>query len=187
MNDCDKSYERYKNWQINKSRYKHESIGLILFLGIGFYVGSKIGGFIGGMIGFAAFAILYFVRLNKATKQSTPKTEVQKQEVPGQKKVVMVTTDIKGTESPTSITENGDRTKNMSGENKKTTETGYINKNNQRNAGKTDMQGTDHGQYLYAMECLNCGHKYFANGSDIWQRKCPECRGWRKIDINSSC
>lgn len=78
MGDYDKSYERYKNWQINKSRYKHESIGLILFFGIGFYVGSKICGFIGGMIGFAAFAILYFVRLNKATKRSAPKAEMQK-------------------------------------------------------------------------------------------------------------
>ena len=84
--------------------------------------------------------------------------------------------------------ENGDGTATMSGENKKTTETGYINKNNQRNAGKTDMQGTDHGQYLYAMECLNCGHKYFANGSDIYMvEKMSGMSGRRKIDINSSC
>lgn len=165
MGDYDKSYERYKNWQINKSRYKHESIGLILFFGIGFYV---------------AFAILYFVRLNKATKRSAPKAEMQKQEASKQKNSVNVATDIKRTVTPTSIMENGDRTATMSGENKKTTETGYINKNNQRNAGKTDMQGTDHGQYLYAMECLNCGHKYFANGSDIWLRKCPECQGGAK-------
>ncbi len=180
MGDYDKSYERYKNWQINKSRYKHESIGLILFFGIGFYVGSKICGFIGGMIGFAAFAILYFVRLNKTTKRSAPKAEMQKQEASKQKNSVNVATDIKRTVTPTSIMENGDRTATMSGENKKTTETGYINKNNQRNAGKTDMQGTDHGQYLYAMECLNCDHKYFANGSDIWLRKCPECQGGAK-------
>lgn len=50
------------------------------------------------------------------------------------------TTDIKRTVNPTSIVENGDGTAAMSRENKKTTETGYINKNNQRNAGKTDMQ-----------------------------------------------
>lgn len=49
------------------------------------------------------------------------------------------TTDIKRTVNSTSIVENGDGTAAMSGENKKTTETGYINKNNQRNAGKTDM------------------------------------------------
>ena len=49
----------------------------------------------------------------------------------------------------------------MTKKSQKTTEIGYINKNNQRNAGKTNMHGTDHGQYFYAMECLNCGHKYF--------------------------
>lgn len=179
MNDYDKSYERYKNWQINKNRYKHESIGLILFFAIGFYVGSKIGGFIGGIIVFFALALLYFVRLNKTTKQLAPKAEVQEQEASKQKNIVTVTTDIKKTASP-SIVENGDGTETMSEENKKTTETGYINKNNQRNVGKTDLRGTDHGQYLYAMECLNCGHKYFANGSDIWLRKCPECQNGAK-------
>lgn len=73
-----------------KNRYKHESIGLILFFGIGFYVSSKIYGFIGGMIGFATFAILYFVRLNKTTKQPAPKAEVQKQEASKQKNIVLL-------------------------------------------------------------------------------------------------
>ena len=54
----------------------------------------------------------------------------------------------------------------------KTTEQGYSNKNNQRNNGKTGKPGTDYGQWFYEMECLNCGHKYNANGTDIWQRKC---------------
>ena len=27
------------------------------------------------------------------------------------------------------------------------------------------------------MKCLDCGHKYFANGSDIWQRKCKKRQG----------
>lgn len=57
------------------------------------------------------------------------------------------------------------------------TSTGYINKNNQKNNGKTRLQGTDKNQFFYEMECLNCGHKYYANGSDIWQRKCPKCQG----------
>ena len=61
----------------------------------------------------------------------------------------------------------------------KSTEKGYINKNNQRNNGMTPHEGTDNNQYFYEMECLNCGHKYFANGSDIWQRKCPNCQGGR--------
>ena len=61
----------------------------------------------------------------------------------------------------------------------KTTITGYINKNNQRNNGRTDIPGTDYGQWFYDMECLHCGHKYYANGSDIWLRKCPKCQGGR--------
>lgn len=62
---------------------------------------------------------------------------------------------------------------------KNSTSTGFINKNNQRNNGKTEKPGTDFGQWFYDMECLNCGHKYYANGSDIWQRKCPCCQGGR--------
>ena len=61
----------------------------------------------------------------------------------------------------------------------KSTEIGYTNKNNQKNNGRTDDRGTDHGQWFYSIECLNCGHHYFANGTDIWQRKCPKCQGGR--------
>ena len=59
----------------------------------------------------------------------------------------------------------------------KSTETGYINKHNQRNNGCTYTHGTDYNQKFYSMECLSCGHKYKANGTDIWQRKCPQCQG----------
>ena len=59
----------------------------------------------------------------------------------------------------------------------KSTETGYINKHNQRNNGCTYTHGTDYNQKFYSMECLSCGHKYRANGTDIWQRKCPQCQG----------
>ena len=61
-----------------------------------------------------------------------------------------------------------------------TTNPGYINKWNQRNNAKTDMPGSDHNQFFYEMECLNCGKKYYANGSDIWQRKCPACQGGKE-------
>ena len=61
----------------------------------------------------------------------------------------------------------------------KTTEKGYINKNRQKNNGKTNTLGTDYGQWFYEMECLDCEHKYYANGTDIWQRKCPQCQGGR--------
>ena len=54
---------------------------------------------------------------------------------------------------------------------------GYINDNDQKNMGKTNEKGTDNGQWFYAIECQNCNFKYKANGSDIWQRKCPKCQG----------
>ncbi|PKM88458.1 MAG: hypothetical protein CVU87_07475 [Firmicutes bacterium HGW-Firmicutes-12] len=60
-----------------------------------------------------------------------------------------------------------------------TTVQGYINKNNQKNIGKTDEHGTDHMQWFYKIECLHCNFMYRANGSDIWQRKCPYCQGGR--------
>lgn len=43
------------------------------------------------------------------------------------------------------------------------TDTGYINKNNQRNNGKTELPGTDNMQWFYQMECLKCGFVYLAN------------------------
>ncbi len=60
-----------------------------------------------------------------------------------------------------------------------TTTTGYVNKNHQMNHGNTGEKGTDHGQFFYQMECQLCRHQYKANGSDIWQRKCPKCQGGR--------
>ena len=57
-----------------------------------------------------------------------------------------------------------------------TTEIGYINKNNQRNNGRTTKSDNHYNQWFYELECLDCGHKYNANGSDIWLRKCPNCQ-----------
>lgn len=61
--------------------------------------------------------------------------------------------------------------------NMSSTDIGYINKNNQKNNGRTDNPGNDHQQWYYNMECLNCGHVYYSNGTDIWQKKCPKCQG----------
>ena len=61
----------------------------------------------------------------------------------------------------------------------KTTDFGYVNKNNQKNNGCTNEMGTDNNQKFYTMECLKCSHQYKANGTDIWQRKCPKCQGGR--------
>jgi hypothetical protein len=58
-----------------------------------------------------------------------------------------------------------------------TTQIGYINKKNQKNIGHRHQPGTDHGQYSYKLQCLFCDHEYGANGTDIFQRKCPKCQG----------
>ena len=60
---------------------------------------------------------------------------------------------------------------------KKTTDPGYKNKNGQIVVRKMSVKGTDHNAYVYELKCTNCGHRYGANGTDIWQRKCPKCDG----------
>ena len=62
----------------------------------------------------------------------------------------------------------------------KSTDLGFVNKNNQKNNGCTNEIGSDNNQMYYSMECLNCGHHYKANGTDIWQRKCPKCQGGKR-------
>jgi Zn finger protein HypA/HybF involved in hydrogenase expression len=57
----------------------------------------------------------------------------------------------------------------------KTTDAGYINKNNQKNLGYRGDSTTHYNQKFFEMECLDCGHKYMANGYDVWLRKCPVC------------
>ena len=61
----------------------------------------------------------------------------------------------------------------------KSTETNYVNKHNQKNKGKLTERGTDNFQWFYQMMCLNCNLIYKANGSDIWQRRCPNCQNGR--------
>jgi hypothetical protein len=56
--------------------------------------------------------------------------------------------------------------------NKKTTELGYVNRNQQENLGSTGRPG-HHNQTVYRMRCRRCGNEYGANGADIFQKKCP--------------
>ncbi len=60
-----------------------------------------------------------------------------------------------------------------------TTEQGYRNRNGQTVIRRTDSPGNDHNQVVYELECDACGCLYGANGSGIWQRKCPKCGGGR--------
>ena len=61
----------------------------------------------------------------------------------------------------------------------KSTNEGYINRNNQENQGKLNEEGTLRGQSAYQIKCLNCEFVYKANGCDIFQRKCPKCQNGR--------
>lgn len=59
----------------------------------------------------------------------------------------------------------------------KTTVVGFVNQNGQITIRNTGLLGTDHLQYVYQLSCSHCGHNYGVNGSDIHDRKCPECQG----------
>jgi hypothetical protein len=61
----------------------------------------------------------------------------------------------------------------------KTTDVGYENGNGQVVVKHTGLQGTDHLQYIYVLQCTKCGCEYGANGSDIHERRCPTCQGGR--------
>ena len=68
----------------------------------------------------------------------------------------------------------------------KSTDVEYINKNNQKNLGYRGISETHVSAKSYEMECLDCGHKYLANGCDIWLRKCPACGITNKRQNNST-
>jgi hypothetical protein len=58
-----------------------------------------------------------------------------------------------------------------------TTRPGYVNRNDQTVVRSTPLPGNDHMQYIYVLRCGKCRNEYGANGSDIFQRKCPLCQG----------
>jgi hypothetical protein len=60
-----------------------------------------------------------------------------------------------------------------------TTSAGYRNRNGQLVVRATTLPGNDHRQRIYVLRCGSCGREYGANGSDIFQRRCPACGGGR--------
>lgn len=58
----------------------------------------------------------------------------------------------------------------------RTTEPGFVNRNRQVVVRPTGLPGNDHMQYIYVVRCSDCGLEYGANGSDTFQRKCPDCQ-----------
>lgn len=58
-----------------------------------------------------------------------------------------------------------------------TTTPGYVSRRGQTVLRDTGQPGNDHNQRVYVLRCGACAHEYGANGSDIWQRRCPACDG----------
>jgi hypothetical protein len=59
----------------------------------------------------------------------------------------------------------------------KTTKAGYVTKNGHEVLQATDLPVNDRNQVVYVLRCRSSGYCFGANGSDIWQRKCPACGG----------
>jgi hypothetical protein len=64
----------------------------------------------------------------------------------------------------------------MAGRDAPTTRLGYENRNRQVVVRLTGLPGTDYGQSIYVLRCRACSTEYGANGSDIFQRRCPRCQ-----------
>jgi len=57
-----------------------------------------------------------------------------------------------------------------------TTQPGFTNRNAQRVIRKTALPRPDDLETAYVLECGQCQHRYAANGSDIFERRCPKCQ-----------
>lgn len=68
------------------------------------------------------------------------------------------------------------RTDAMRDSARRTTEPGYTNRRGQKVLRKTAVHGNDHNQRVYVLKCGDCAREYGANGSDIFQRRCPKCQ-----------
>lgn len=197
----ERSYEYYKQRQLNKNRYSHECVAYVLIFGIVlFFVLEHWQGVLVciGMIIAGGGIYLLWVLIHKRHKTKRGLSEIENMVKAAGAKDIEVNPD-NGTISFVISSEMADSTmhnieKTMENQKykikytwernvdkemvyKKTTDVGYVNKNNQKNNGRTEQRGTDNNQWFYNMECLNCRHKYFANGSDIKIRKCPSCQG----------
>jgi len=53
---------------------------------------------------------------------------------------------------------------------------GDINANGQQLLRVTGAKGNDFNARVWVMKCRRCGEIYGCNGSDAWQRKCPNCQ-----------
>lgn len=212
MTDREKesSYEHYKQWQLNKTRYRAECVAYVLLFGLGFlfiiehletvFIVLGIVLMVGTIL-LSGRIVQKWNRKKEALKALKKMAEemgakdieidCEKGEISFEASSEIMDKNIlaveqallsRGLKAQVKRIKREEQESNMSNDrNRKSklnyTEIGYVNANNQRNNGKTNKRGTDNNQFFYTMECLNCGHTYYANGSDIWQRKCPMCQG----------
>ena len=57
---------------------------------------------------------------------------------------------------------------------RRSTKIGYVNKHRQVCLGTLGEKGNHSHAKSYKMHCSDCGHFYWANGCDVWLRKCPK-------------
>ena len=208
----ERSYEHYKQWQINKVRYRNECVAYVLLIGFGLFFVIEHWKGVFAVLGIALIVTILFrfacviwkwnkkneaLMYIKQTAEEMGAREIEVDNKTGEisfvidkgsadKRLEDVQSHLAGKGMKMKVfretSESEDKTNDdmpVSKSELASTSAGYVNKNNQRNNGKTDKPGTDNNQMFYEMQCLNCGKKYLANGSDIWQRKCPSCQGGR--------
>lgn len=152
----DASYRKYCQYRVNRHRYKVDQIAAPIAMMIIIGLVTKFWWLITGFILYAL--ITWIIKVVKQHNYYIEETQLQT------KKNLSVNSDKRLAERRLTM-------------DMKSTEAGYVNKNSQKNLGKTNKPGTDNNQWFYQMECQECGHQYYANGSDIWLRKCPHCQG----------
>ncbi len=65
----------------------------------------------------------------------------------------------------------------------RSTDVGYVNRNKQKNMGRAEKQAVRPYANIYKMYCGICGYEYFANGSDVHLKKCPQCQGGKDTAV----
>ncbi|MDD3204949.1 MAG: hypothetical protein PHS74_04330 [Lachnospiraceae bacterium] len=156
LNSTDASYRRYKQYRVNRHRFKTEQVTFPIAMLVLIGIITKFWYLI--IVLTSIFIVLYIANFFNISKKDIKNISEEEGESMGS---------INNKES-------------VELKNFKSTDSGYVNKNSQRNNGRSSKPGTDSNQWFYNMNCLHCGHTYYANGTDIWQRKCPNCQGGKE-------
>ncbi len=61
------------------------------------------------------------------------------------------------------------------GVNDKASQVDFINQNNQKIHDVHELENSDD-QFSYQIKCLNCGHLYSVNSTNLFQCKCLICQ-----------